>query len=157
MLPYCINGPQVILPNSQIRWLLEQPDSVLSQEKVNRQFLEAEYTFLHANLVDVPVHPEVIQHQLTKKINTFADDIVEEVNVCLEETWGLDTEEWHEIKVYDTMLVLVTRLSIRVFMGLALCRDPDFLKACSKFIRKVILVAAAISIFPNFLKPCVSE
>ncbi|KAI0381267.1 cytochrome P450 [Hypomontagnella monticulosa] len=156
VLPYYINGPQVILPNSQIQWLLEQPDSVLSQEKVNRQFLEADYTFLHANLVDAPVHPEVIQHQLTKKIGTFVDDVVEEVNLCLEETWGLDTEEWREVKVYDTMLILIARLSTRVFMGLPLCRNPGFLKACSMFIRNVALAAAGISLFPRFLKPLVA-
>lgn len=153
MLPYYINGPQIILPNSQIRWLLEQPDTVLSQEKVNRQFLEADYTFLHANLVDGPVHPEIIQHQLTKRLNTFTNDVVEEVNICLEEIWGTDTEEWREVKVYDTMLTLVARLSTRVLVGVPLCRNADFLKACSQFIRKVALTAAAISLFPRFLKP----
>ncbi|KAI2635828.1 cytochrome P450 [Hypomontagnella submonticulosa] len=156
VLPYYINGPQVILPNSQIKWLLEQPDWVLSQERVNRQFLEADYTFLHANLVDGPVHPDIIQHQLTKKIGTFTDDIIEEANLCLEETWGLDTEEWREVKVYDTMLILIARLSTRVFIGLPLCRNPHFLKACSTFIRNVALAAAAISLFPGFLKPLVA-
>ncbi|KAI0000261.1 cytochrome P450 [Xylariaceae sp. FL0662B] len=156
VLPYFLNGPQVILPTSQIRWLLEQPYSVLSQDMVNRQFLEAKYTFLHATLVDDPVHPEIVQHQLTKKINTFADDIVEEVNLCLEETWGVDTEEWREVKIYDTMLTVVTRLSTRVFMGLPLCRNVKFLEACSSFIRNVVLVAAAISLFPSFLKPIVA-
>ncbi|OTA79575.1 hypothetical protein M434DRAFT_381859 [Hypoxylon sp. CO27-5] len=156
ILPYYINGPQVIIPNSQIRWLLEQPDSILSQEIVNRQFLEAEYTFFHANLVDSPVHPEIIKHQLTKKIDTFADDIIEEVNLCLGQIWGLDTEEWREVQIYDTMLILITRLSTRVFIGLPLCRNPDFLKACSEFIRKVAIAAAALSMFPNFIKPLVA-
>ncbi|KAI0835933.1 cytochrome P450 [Hypoxylon sp. FL0890] len=156
VLPYYINGPQVIIPNSQIGWLLEQPDSVLSQERVNRQFLQADYTFFHANLVGPPVHPDVIKHQLTRKIDTFADNIVEEVNLCLEETWGLDAEEWREVKVYDTMLILIARLSTRVFVGLPLCRNLVFLKACTEFIRKVALAAAAISLFPSFLKPLVA-
>ncbi|KAI1082512.1 cytochrome P450 [Whalleya microplaca] len=156
VLPYFINGPQVILPSSQVRWLLEQPDSVLSQEMVNRQFLEADYTFLHANLVNDPVHPEIIQHQLTKKLGTFVDDVVEEASLCLEEIWGTDTEEWREVKVYDTMLHLIARLSTRVFMGLPLCRNKGFLKYCSSFIRNVALVAAAISLFPKFLKPFVA-
>ncbi|KAI2627776.1 cytochrome P450 [Hypoxylon sp. NC1633] len=156
VLPYYINGPQVILPNSQIQWLIDQPDTVLSQEKVNRQFLETEHTFLHANLVDDPVHPDIIREQLTKKIDTFSGSIVEEVNLCLEEEWGLDTEDWHEVKVYDTMLMLIARLSTRVFMGLPLCRNPGFLKACSEFIRNVALVAATISLFPDFLKPLVA-
>jgi hypothetical protein len=133
--------------------LLEQPDSVLSQERVNRQFLEADYTFMHANLVDDPVHPEIIKHELTKKINSFADDIVEEIELSLAESWGTDTQDWREIKLYDTMLDVVTRLSTRVFIGRPLCRNPQFLKACQLFNRNVVLSAAALSILPTFFKP----
>jgi hypothetical protein len=152
-LPYFINGPQVVLPPSQIPWLIKQPDDVLSQEHINRQFLQADYAFFHANLVKDPVHPEIIHHQLTKKINTFADDMVDEICASLEDSWGTDTEEWREVNVYNTMLVVIARLSIRVFMGLPLCRNKTFLWICGNFIRKVALAAAAISLFPEFLKP----
>ncbi|KAI0148651.1 cytochrome P450 [Xylariaceae sp. FL1272] len=155
VLPYYINGPQVILPPSQIPWLIEQPDDVLSQEQVNRQFLQAEYAFMHANLVKDPVHPEIIHHELTKKINNFADPIADEISASLEDNWGTDTVEWREVKVYDTMLDVVARLSVRVLMGLPLCRNKVFLSICSNFIRQVALAAAAISLFPNFLKPLV--
>ncbi|KAH8166832.1 hypothetical protein CIB48_g1375 [Xylaria polymorpha] len=155
VLPYFINGPQVILPPSQIPWLLEQPDDVLSQDQVNRQFLQAEYAFFHANRVEDPVHPEVIQHQLTKNIGGFADDVVDEARAVLEDCWGTDTEEWREVRVYDTMLHIVARLSIRVLMGRGFCRDETFLSICSQFIRNVAIAAAAISLFPGFLKPIV--
>ncbi|KAH6652997.1 cytochrome P450 [Truncatella angustata] len=153
VLPYFINGPQVILPRSQIRWLIEQSDSVLSQEHVNRQFLEADHTFLHANLVKDPVHPEIIKHELTKQIGSFTDDIVDEVNSCLEDYWGAESGNWQEVKVYDTMLDLIARLSTRVFIGQPLCNDPDFLKTCRIFNRNVALSAAALSTLPKFMKP----
>lgn len=156
MLPYFINGPQVILPNSQIRWLLEQPDSVLSQERVNRQFLEADHTFLHANLVKDPVHPEIIKYELNKHIGNFTDDIVDEMRACLDECWGTDTENWHDIKAYDTILDVIARLSTRVFIGLPLCRDPDFLQTCKSFNRNVAISAAILSALPAFMKPYVS-
>ncbi|KAI1122772.1 cytochrome P450 [Nemania abortiva] len=155
VLPYFINGPQVVLPPSQIPWLIEQPDDVLSQEHVNRQFLQSDYTFFHANMVKDPVHPEVIQHQLTKKISGFVDGVADETRASLEEYWGMDTEEWREVRLYDTMLLLITRLSLRVFIGLPLCRDQKFLFICSRFIRKVAMAAAAISLFPVFLRPIV--
>lgn len=132
---------------------MEQPDDVLSQEAVNREFLQADYSFFHANMVDGPVHPEIIQHQFTKKIGNFADDIVDEVRACLDDSWGTDTEEWREVKVYDTMLLLISRMSLRVFMGLPLCRDDTFISICGNYIRKVALAAAAICLFPGFLKP----
>ncbi|KAI0202920.1 cytochrome P450, partial [Astrocystis sublimbata] len=155
VLPYFINGPQVLLPPSQVPWLLAQPDSVLSQEAVNRQFLQAEYAFFHANRVADPVHPEVIQHQLTKKLGSFADDVADEARAALEDCWGTDTREWREVRLYDSMLEVVARLSIRVLMGRGFCGDKTFVAICSQFIRQVAVAAAAISLFPDFLKPLV--
>ncbi|KAI1868025.1 uncharacterized protein JN550_006513 [Neoarthrinium moseri] len=153
VLPYFVNGPQVILPSSDIRWLLDQPDSRLSQEHVNRQFLEADYTFLHANLVKDPVHPDIIKYELTKQIGSFVEDIVDEVELCLRDTWGTDTENWREVRLYDTMLEAIARMSTRVFIGLPLCRDPEFITTCRSFNRNVALSAAALSALPAFLKP----
>lgn len=143
----------MILPPSQIQWLLAQPDDVLSQEAVNRQFLQAEHAFFDANKVPDPVHPDVIQHQLTKKLGGFIDEIVDEMRAGLEDCWGDDTEAWREVKVYDTMLRVVARLSVRVLMGFPLCRDEAFLSICADFIRKVAVAAAGIGLFPDFLKP----
>ncbi|KAI1117650.1 cytochrome P450 [Nemania sp. NC0429] len=155
VLPYFINGPQVVLPPSQIPWLVAQTDDVLSQEDVNRQFLESDYSFFQANMVRHPVHPEIVQHELTRKLGGFVDDIVDEARAGLDEHWGTDTEEWREVRVYDTVLLVVARMTLRVLMGPALCRDRDFLFICSNFIRKVAVSAAAISLFPRFLKPVV--
>ncbi|KAI3334656.1 cytochrome P450 [Ustulina deusta] len=155
VLPYFINGPQVVLPPSQIPWLMAQADDVLSQEHVNRQFLQAEYSFFHANMVEGPVHPEIVQHQLTKKISGFTAALVDEVRACLDDYWGTDTDEWREVRVYDTLLLLIARMVTRVLMGLPLCRDEAFVAICGNFIRKVALAAAAISLFPSFLKPIV--
>ncbi|KAK8055059.1 cytochrome P450 [Apiospora rasikravindrae] len=153
VLPYFLNGYQVVLPPSQIDWLLAQPDSALSQEDVNRQFLESDYTFPHPSFVKDPVHPEIIRHELTKKLNSFADDVVDEMEQALADGWGIDTDEWVEVNVYQTLLRMVARLSTRVFVGLPLCRDPEFLEACESFNRNVALSGAFLNLLPSFLKP----
>ncbi|KAI1159492.1 cytochrome P450 [Nemania serpens] len=155
VLPYFINGPQVVLPPSQIPWLVAQSEDVLSQEHVNRQFLESDYSFFQANRVRDPVHPEITQHQLTRRIGGFVDDIVDEARASIDEYWGTDTEQWREVRVYDTVLLVIARMTLRVLAGLPLCRDKTFLSICCNFIRKVALNAAAISLFPQFIKPVV--
>ncbi|KAI2624495.1 cytochrome P450 [Xylaria nigripes] len=155
ILPYFINGPQVILPPSQIAWLMAQPDDVLSQERVNRQFLQADYALFHANRVKDPMHPEIIQHELTMKLGGLVDDMVDEMRASLEDHWGTNVEAWRDVNVYDTMLHIISRLSVRVLMGFPLCHDETFLSICKKFIRKVALTAAAISLFPRFLQSIV--
>ncbi|KAJ1325847.1 tenellin biosynthesis cytochrome P450 monooxygenase [Microdochium nivale] len=156
VLPYYLNSPEVILPPSQISWLLNQPDAILSQDQVNRQFLQAEFVFAHANLVRDPVHPEVIQHQLTRKLAAFVPAIAQEMRQSLADGWGEAEGEWVEVSMYDTLLDVVTRLSLRVFMGEQLCRDPALVGACQSFNRKVAIPAAAISLFPEVLKPIVA-
>ncbi|KAK8875034.1 cytochrome P450 [Apiospora arundinis] len=153
VLPYFLSGYQVVLPLSQVDWLLAQPDSVLSQEDVNRQFLESDYTFPHPSFVKDPVHPEIIRHELTKKLNTFADDVVDEMEQALTDSWGTNTDDWVEVNMYQTLLHIVARLSTRVFIGLPLCRDTEFLEACQSFNRNVALSAAFLNLLPSFLKP----
>lgn len=143
----------MVLPPSQIPWLVAQSEDVLSQEHVNRQFLESDYSFFQANRVRDPVHPEITQHQLTRRIGGFVDDIVDEARASIDEYWGTDTEQWREVRVYDTVLLVIARMTLRVLAGLPLCRDKTFLSICCNFIRKVALNAAAISLFPQFIKP----
>jgi hypothetical protein len=155
VLPHILTGPEVVLPLSQVRWLVEQPDSILSQNEVNRQFLEADHTFLHPNIVREPVHPEVIKRELTHKLSSFSDGIVEEVEACLQEKWGTDTENWREVRIYDTLLDLIARMSTRVFVGAPLCKNEEFLRSARTFDKNVVVSAAALNLLPGFLKPYV--
>ncbi|OIW26609.1 cytochrome P450 [Coniochaeta ligniaria NRRL 30616] len=156
VLPHILTGPEVVLPVSAARWLCEQPEHVMSQNEVNRQFLEADHTFFHPNIVREPIHPEVIRRELTHKLGTFAEDIAEELELCLEENWGVDTEDWKEVNLYDTMLDVISRLSMRVLVGKELTQNKEFLRSARMFDRNVVLSAAGINLLPWFLKPILS-
>jgi hypothetical protein len=153
VLPHILTGPEVVVPMSQARWLAEQPAHVLDQTEVNRQFLEADHTFLHRNIVREPVHPGVIRRELTHKLAGFTGDIIDELEKALVENWGTNTEDWREIRVYDTMLDVITRLSTRVFVGEELCRNKEFSQAARTFDKNVVVSAAALNLLPGFLKP----
>ena len=125
----------------------------MSQNEVNRQFLEADHTFFHPNIVREPIHPQVIRRELTHKLGDFADDIVEELQLCLEENWGVDTEDWQEVNLYDTMLDVIARLSMTVLVGKELTANKEFLRSARLYDRNVVLSAAVINLLPWFLKP----
>lgn len=161
VLPQLLTGPEVILPMTQLRWLLDQPDTVLSQQEVNREFLEADHTFMHQNVVREPVHPQLIRRELTNKLGSFAEDIVDELHASLADNWGDedDAEDqdgdggWREVHVYNTMLDVISRLSTRVLVCRELCRNQEFLTAARSFDRNVVVSAAMINILPSWLKP----
>ncbi|KAL8377290.1 hypothetical protein RB595_008126 [Gaeumannomyces hyphopodioides] len=153
VLPHVLTGPEVVLPPSQVRWLLEQPDSVLSQTEVNRRFLEADHTFLHPNIVREPVHPGVIRRELTGRLGSFAGDIADELDRCFRERWGVDAGAWREVRVYDTALDVISRLSVRALVGEELCRNDEFLSCARRFDKNVVVSAAVLNLLPGFLKP----
>jgi cytochrome P450 len=148
-----ITGPEVILPQSQIKWLLEQPDSILNQHEVNTEFLHAERTMLHPNIVRTMVHGRVIRREMTKDLDRYANFVVEEIEDALEFNWGADTTVWKEVGLYDSLLNVIARISNRVLVGVPLCRDPEFLKSSSTYARSVVITAGVLNLLPYFLRP----
>lgn len=104
-------------------WLLQQPDKVLDQDAVNRQFLRADYTMLHPKVMNDTVHGDVIRKEMTKQLGQVIDDVNDEVDFALRKAWGVNTNEWTEICVYDSTLDIIGRVSLRVLAGLPLCKS----------------------------------
>ena len=156
VLPNIATGPEVILPMSQMKWLLEQPDHVLNQNEVNVQFLHADRTMLHPNIIRDMVHGRVIRREMTKELDSYADLIVEEIEHSLSLNWGSQPGVWKEVKVYDTMLDVISRISNRVLVGLPLCRNPEYLHSASTFARSVVITAGILNLLPAILRPILS-
>jgi cytochrome P450 len=138
---------------SQMRWLQEQPDHILSQHEVNKQFLCAEYTMLNHKIIGEARLGDFVRRKLTRDLDAHANAVVEEIEHSLETLWGTHTEEWKEIPLYDIMLSIIGRLVNRVLVGLPLCRDPEYLNCSIKFANSVIITAGAINLLPSWLKP----
>jgi cytochrome P450 len=154
-LPNIATGPEVILPMSQMKWLLEQPDNVLNQNEVNRQFLHADRTMLHPNIIRDMVHGRVIRREMTKDLDAYCHEIIEEIEHSLTRNWGTGSD-WKEVRVYDTMLDVIARISNRVLVGLPLCRDEEYLRSASTFARNVVLTAGLLNLLPSVLRPLLS-
>ncbi|KAH0536021.1 hypothetical protein FGG08_007088 [Glutinoglossum americanum] len=153
VLPNILCGHEVILPMSQMRWLLEQPDHILNQHEVNKQALCADRTMLDHNIIGEAHLRDFIRRSLTRDLDTHAGAIVEEIEDGLEAFWGSDTENWREVTLYDGMLGIIGQLVNRVFVGLPLCRDPEFLHTTMSFAHLVVLTAGFINLLPSWLKP----
>ncbi|KAG9233638.1 putative Ent-kaurene oxidase [Amylocarpus encephaloides] len=156
VLPNFLTGPEVIIPLSMMDWLLQQPDSVLNQGEINRDFLQADHTMLHQKVITDTVHADVIRKELTRNLGLFTGDVIEEVDFAFRKAWGVDEKDWKTVGAYDTMTEVIARISNRVLVGLPLCRNEDYLYHTSRFARLIVLRSAVISLFPNFLKPFIA-
>ncbi|KAI9172702.1 Cytochrome P452 monooxygenase [Paramyrothecium foliicola] len=156
VLPNIVTGHEVILPPGQMGWLLEQPDSVLSQFETSKQFVSAEHTMLHADIADEKkLHrvQNLILRELTRDIDSFAGDIVDEIKDALNTTWGFNTQKWHQIEVYDVMQEITARTVNRVLVGQSLCRDTKYLQCSIAFAQYAHLVGTVIKMLPLPLQP----
>jgi gliotoxin biosynthesis cytochrome P450 monooxygenase len=60
------------------------------------------------------------------------------------------------VEVYHSLLDTVARISARVFVGLPLCRDDEWIKATMQYTEDVVNCFRAISKYPFFIRPFVA-
>lgn len=122
-MPNILTGPEVILPQSALKWLEKFGEDVLDQNEINRDFLQADYTMLHPKVVFDGIHENVIKSQLTQRLGDFTEDVTEEVDYAFKRSWGTNTDNWTEVTVYDSMSEIISRVSNRILVGLPLCKS----------------------------------
>ena len=110
-----------MVPPSEIKWLVDQPDDVLSIEKLLLVVLETDYTLLNPAVARNPIHVDVVKRDLTRQISSLIGDIIEELGIGIDDCCGLDMNDWNDVPVYESMLRIVARTSMRVLVGKPLC------------------------------------
>ncbi|KAK4543416.1 hypothetical protein LTR36_005559 [Oleoguttula mirabilis] len=141
---------EVVLPPSQVRWLIEQPDTVLSIDRCLIKDLEFLYTTPTAWSFNRPFHVEAINKL---RLEPLIPDMAEEVQASIDREWGLDTEEWKEVNIETTMRSVLVQITARIFVGLPLCRDKDYIAAAYNFMANLGPRAIFISLTPELLRP----
>ncbi|KAF1814611.1 cytochrome P450 [Eremomyces bilateralis CBS 781.70] len=159
ILPNILTGPEVIIPHSQMPWLLNQPDHIMDQNATNVQFLAGDRTMLHPRILSDTVHKRVINREMTKWLDCYSADIVDEITTSLDDIWGShatikpDLLGWKAVPLYQSLLQVIARISNRVLVGLPLCRDEGYTKSSSTFARYVVIVATFLHLLPPSLRP----
>ncbi|KAK0229996.1 cytochrome P450 [Armillaria nabsnona] len=122
---------------------LEELSSIVMNEDVD-------YTFGHYNRAD-PYHFEVVRGALTRNIASCFADVQDEIEAAFRDNIPI-TEDWVEIPAYDTILQMVCRVSNRMFVGLPLCRNPEYVKLNINYTIELFAFARIINILPTVLK-----
>lgn len=118
-----LNDTHIVLPSSLGQWLVDQPDTVLSSQMRQNEFLQTKHTFPIPKMAEQPHHVHVVKTDLTRKLSSLSEEIWTELKTALDEHWGTDTEDWREVNVFQTMMRVVTRTSNRLFVGKQLCES----------------------------------
>ncbi|KAF1808680.1 cytochrome P450 [Eremomyces bilateralis CBS 781.70] len=159
--PFAISDPSgkpvIILPRSDIKWLLDFPDDIISTIELHYEVLAGAYAFTDSEMVKEPFQNHVIHRSLSRRVNGLTEEIWDEITAAIDESWGIDTEHWKDVHVYNTMMFTISRVSNRVFVGLPLCRKEEFLRPMRAFAQGVMFVAGLLHFVPSFLKPIIGH
>ncbi|KAK0447130.1 cytochrome P450 [Armillaria borealis] len=122
---------------------LEELSSIVMSE-------DMDYTFGRSNRVD-PYHLDVVRGALTRNIATCFADVQDEIKVAFRDNIPM-TEDWVEIPAYETILQIVCRASNRMFVGLPLCRNREYIKLNINYTIEIFTFARIINLLPTVLK-----
>ncbi|KAF5341335.1 hypothetical protein D9758_016165 [Tetrapyrgos nigripes] len=142
-------GPELV---NDIR---EASDEYLSFDEALNEFLQIDYTLGKPHREHL-YHVNVVRNAVTRNLSARYSDVRDEIIAAFSEEIPV-TDDWTSINAYDTILRIVCRTSNRLFVGLPLCRDPDWIDLNIQFTVRVNSIAAIINLFPDILKPIVGN
>lgn len=147
--------PEIVVPRTQMSWMLEQSDDVLSTSASHYDALHGDYSFLTPSLLGDPYHEHVIHRSLARHLNALIPDLEDEVRHAMDAVFGTDEREWKSLNVWDALLAIVPKITNRMMVGAPLCRDADFLGAMVGFTNDVVRNMIVLGFVPGPLKPLV--
>ncbi|KAG8831335.1 hypothetical protein FRC18_006753 [Serendipita sp. 400] len=145
----------LIVRNQYIEELSRAGDDVLSFIDATNEGLQVEHTLGHSTDQDNLYHVHVIRHHLTRHLGVIFPDMYDEICHAYEDEFS--GSEWKEIELFTSMLPIVARASNRIFVGLPLCRNKQWLSHMIDGASSCISTAAIINLFPKILRPIVGR
>ncbi|KAJ6451927.1 cytochrome P450 [Mycena sanguinolenta] len=143
---YVASGPQ------HTAEMASAPDHLLSASEALEDFLALDYTLgpeINAN----PYHIPVILGSVTRNLGRCFPEVRDEIVCSFKDVVVLDDKEWHLFHVLPNIMQIVARTSNRLFVGLPLCREQEYLDMALKNAVDVFARGQIISVLPGFLKP----
>ncbi|KAF2641858.1 cytochrome P450 [Massarina eburnea CBS 473.64] len=147
---------QTMIPRSQMSWMLDQPDHVLSTSAAHYEVLHGDYSFVSKTCLKDPYHEHVVHKNLARNLNAVIPDLDDEVSRDVDELLGTDTETWKKIDPLEGMMMrIIPKITNRVLVGEPLCRNKDYLDNMLGFTMDVIRGFLLFTITPQILHPIV--
>jgi cytochrome P450 len=99
---------------------------------------------------------KAVKVDLTRHINANLDSLREELRYGLDKELG-PCEDWTPVQLYPQLARIVALMSGRIFVGLPLSREEEWIDASVNYTRDVMVARAAIIRQPEILHPFIAR
>ncbi|KAJ7930492.1 cytochrome P450 [Mycena leptocephala] len=134
-----------------VQEIASAPSNILSLNAAATE-ISMEYT-LGEELVHNTYQILSIRGGLTRSLDRCFPEVRDEIEHAFDDVLALKGNEWKLVQVYPAMVLIGARTSNRLFVGLPLCRNQEYLELNIDFAVSVIVRGQIISSFPDILKP----
>ncbi|KAG2159653.1 cytochrome P450 [Suillus bovinus] len=145
-----LTGPRLI------EELRKVPEDELSFDHAMRDLLQVKYTF-GIDAQEYPYHIQVTRNHLSRNLQALFPDVYDEINHAFRTIIPLDQNGWTKVRIYPEIMKAMCRVSNRLFVGLPLCRSPEFEALQQQFALQVVLRATLVNFFPKFAHPIIGR
>ncbi|KAJ3904615.1 cytochrome P450 [Lentinula edodes] len=118
--------------------------------------MQSDYTLGLPARVDT-YQVEVVRTPLTRNLAARFDDLRDEIRAAFADEIPAKDTEWMKVPMLYTVMKIVSRTSNRYFVGLPLCRDPDYINLNIEYTIDAFNGAKTLQRFPTVLKPIVRQ
>lgn len=122
-----------MLPKEHIKWLIDQPEDVLSHRLVQGEKMGIRYVLPALDYTSDMSIIEAIRVHLTRNLGKVQGALVDEMRRATDATFGLDDQAWRQVNLLDTMNKIVFKASGRILFGQTLCRNERFMRCLLRF------------------------
>ena len=112
---------EVIIPNSSIRWLISQPDGVLSTYDAFLELDQIDYILGHHKYITDPWQGMLVKRDMNSVLENLVVALDDELKLAFDARFGTKANEWTDINLLRTMKLIVAQGSSRFTVGLPLC------------------------------------
>ncbi|KAL3478474.1 cytochrome P450 [Aspergillus californicus] len=148
---------EVILPVSSLRWVLAQPESVLSVDDAFVEVDQADYSLGHAKYIQDAWQAMLVKTELNPVLENIVAALNDELGVAFDEYFGTDEENWRDIDLLETVRMVVAQAASRFTVGLPMCRNQQYLNDAFDAIDGCIINAGVTGGTPLILRPIVGR
>ncbi|KIP05259.1 hypothetical protein PHLGIDRAFT_490945 [Phlebiopsis gigantea 11061_1 CR5-6] len=146
----------VITGSTLVDEVQRMPPDKVSFAHASAEFIGSVFVFGNEVLRD-PYHVAVIRDRLTRGAATLFAGMCDEIEAAFGDAVPADTNGWVSLPAHATMRQVVARATGRMFVGLPLCRNEDYLKLTLDLVHDVRKTRNILTWIPRFLRPAVGK
>ncbi|KAJ3768555.1 cytochrome P450 [Lentinula raphanica] len=146
----------IVSGREMIEDIKKASDLDLSFVEAITETMQTDYTLGKPARVDT-YQVDVVRTPLTRNLGARFEDLRDEIKAAFADEIPAKATEWMKVPMLYTVMKIVSRTSNRYFVGLPLCRDPDYIKLNIEYTIDAFNGAKILQRYPGILKPFIRQ